>query len=148
MTEPAAVSNRLITLLKRHEGFRASPYRDSVGKLTVGYGHCLDDRPLTEDQATYLLISDAEAIYAELRQRKPVVERIDAARAAALTNMAFNLGVPGLCAFRRMWAAIEAGDWHEAAAEALDSKWSKQVGARAIEVTDMLRTGQWPADLR
>jgi|SRR3990172_2927210 len=33
------LSNRGIALLKKLEGFRAEPYRDAGGHLTVGYGH-------------------------------------------------------------------------------------------------------------
>jgi hypothetical protein len=29
--------------LIRHEGFRSKPYRDTVGKLTIGYGTNLQD---------------------------------------------------------------------------------------------------------
>ena len=30
--------------LKRDEGLRLTPYQDSVGKLTIGYGRNLDDK--------------------------------------------------------------------------------------------------------
>jgi lysozyme len=43
-----------------------------------------------------------------------------------------------------MWAAIEISDWPRAAAEAMDSKWARQVGRRAEEIAFMLRTGQYP----
>ena len=49
--------------------------------------------------------------------------------------MAFNMGVGGFLAFRQMLRAIEA------AREALDSRWARQVGARAARIADMLTTG-------
>ena len=33
-----------IELLKALEGVEAEPYRDSAGLLTVGCGHCLNER--------------------------------------------------------------------------------------------------------
>ena len=59
-------------------------------------------------------------------------------RQLALMSMAFNLGAPRLGGFRRMRAAIQSGDWHQAAREALDSRWASQVGTRAGEIADML----------
>ena len=40
-----------------------------------------------------------------------------------------------------MRAAIAAGDWDEAAAEALDSRWAAQTGSRADEIAALLRGG-------
>ena len=43
--------------------------------------------------------------------------RADRRRQLALMSMAFNLGAPRLGGFRRMRAAIQSGDWHQAARE-------------------------------
>ena len=48
-----------------------------------------------------------------------------------LVNMMFNLGRPRLSKFKKMKAALEKGDWKEAAKEGRDSKWYKQVTKRA-----------------
>ena len=46
-----------------------------------------------------------------------------------VTNMAYNLGVPKLLRFKRMWAAVEQGDFDAAAKHALGliHSWAKQV---------------------
>jgi lysozyme len=44
-----------------------------------------------------------------------------------------------LVGFTRLRAAVRRGDWDEAAAEALDSRWAAQTGRRAIEIATMLR---------
>jgi len=36
-------SQNAIDLIKRFEGCRYNPYRDSVGLWTVGYGHLIGD---------------------------------------------------------------------------------------------------------
>lgn len=53
--------------------------------------------------------------------------------------MAFNLRAPRLGKFSNMRAAIAADDWRLAAAEALDSKWARQLPARAAEIAGLLR---------
>ena len=45
----------LHALLEGHEGRRAFPYRDSVGKLTIGVGRNLSDRGLSEGEIDQLL---------------------------------------------------------------------------------------------
>ena len=135
---------RLIDQLKRHEGYRGRPYLDSEGNTTIGYGRNLIANPLTEGEATLLLVGDVQRHGKELEQRYLVVRTLDEVRRSALLNMAYNLGIPRLSGFRRMWAAIDRRDWDRAAAEALDSKWARQVGDRAREIAGMLKTGEWP----
>jgi lysozyme len=38
---------------------------------------------------------------------------------------------------------MERGDYQEAATEFLDSRWAKQVGGRALELTDLIKTGEY-----
>src|SRR5690349_23604373 len=43
--------------LERDEAKRNRPYRDSVGKLTIGVGHNLDDKPIS-DRAVRVILED------------------------------------------------------------------------------------------
>lgn len=137
------ILDRLTEQLKTHEGFRGEPYKDSVGKITIAFGRNLDDQPLTKREGEYLLYSSLLKIYDELVSTKPVVKHLEGARLVAIVDMAYNLGVPKLCGFKRMWSAIERGDWPDAADEAMDSRWSIQVGQRALKIANMLHTGQF-----
>jgi lysozyme len=56
-------------------------------------------------------------------------------------DMAFNVGVPRLTGFKKMWAALHCGDYAEAAKEMMDSKWARQVGRRAERLSSMMETG-------
>ncbi|RMH50503.1 MAG: lysozyme [Zetaproteobacteria bacterium] len=134
---------RLSALLIRHEGMRLKPYRDSVGKLTIGVGRNLDDVGLREEEARFLLENDLRAVIAEL-QPLPWFAALDPPRKHAIIDMGFNLGLPRLLGFRRMIAAIERGDWPAAADEMLDSRWARQVGRRAEELARTMRTGEEP----
>jgi len=130
-----------------HEGFSGRPYEDATGHLTIGYGRNLDARPLDEAEGRWLLERDLSRLEAEL-ERMPLYLSLDPVRRAALLEMAYNLGVRGLAGFRRMLAALARRDWETAAAEALDSRWAKQVGARAERIAHRLRTGRWEAEAR
>jgi lysozyme len=45
--------------------------------------------------------------------------------------MMFNMGLTRLSKFKNHNAALQSGDWKEAAKEGRDSKWHKQVTNRA-----------------
>lgn len=128
-------------LIKQHEGLRLTVYSDSLGNPTIGYGRELARRGINETEARILLDRDIAEHWAELAHAFPVVHTLLPARQAALLDMAYNLGVPGLARFRRMWDAIHAGDWPQAAREALDSRWAGQVGGRAKRIAEILKTG-------
>lgn len=74
-------------------------------------------------------------------QLLPSMKNLSPARQEVLVNMSFNLGVEGLFKFRRMWAAIRAHNFDLAADEMLDSKWARQVGSRAEELSEKMRKG-------
>lgn len=131
----------LLEQLQRHEGLRLKPYRDSVGKWTIGYGRNLDDRGISEDEAGFMLDNDIDQVVAEL-ERMPLYLSLDSIRQVVLANMAFNMGVPTLLEFRRMLGALARGEWNRAADEMLDSKWARQVGDRAVELSELMRTGE------
>lgn len=133
----------LIDQLKRDEGCKLVPYRDSVGKLTIGIGRNLDDVGISVEEAEHLLANDIAKAEAALVQHLPWTARLDRIRHAALVNMAFNMGIGGLCQFARMLAALQAGDYATAVAEMAQSKWARQVGIRAQRLAAQIRTGEW-----
>jgi lysozyme len=131
-------------MIKRHEGNRLKggrhfAYMDTMGKLTIGYGRCLDDIGISEDEALALLEHDL--IAAENAVESLSLGELGEARRAALVDMAFNLGAAGLGKFKLMLEALRQGKWDLAAVEALDSDWADQVGKRAEEIARIIRTG-------
>src|SRR5512146_2123994 len=101
--------------LKRDEGLRLTPYRDSVGKLTIGYGHNLDAKGITVAVAEYILHEDMLDAAEELERALPWVKSLDEPRHAVLINMAFNMGMgscergTGLLGFNRTLELIREG---------------------------------------
>lgn len=131
-------------LLRLHEGVRQFPYRDSVGKLTIGVGFNLDDVGLYPEEMDFILKNRLKKVASELYDHLPWITSLNSARTAVLLDMGYNLGVPGLLKFRKMIEAMRTFRWGDAAAEMLDSKWAGQVGRRAVRLAAMMETGQWP----
>jgi lysozyme len=59
--------------------------------------------------------------------------------------MAFNLGVPRLCKFKKMWAAVHAKQFDVAAKEMLDSRWARQVKSRSTKLAHAMHNGEFNA---
>lgn len=132
---------KLAEQLKKHEGIKLKPYTDTVGKLTLGIGRNLEDKGITEQEALFMLNNDVDYFYNKLCQRIGWMKTLNDARQNVLVNMAFNLGIAGLMSFKKMLLACEHGNFKIAATEMLSSKWAEQVGYRANELAEQMRTG-------
>jgi len=134
---------KLRGMLIRHEGMRLKPYRCPAGKLTIGVGRNLEDVGITEEEAMYLLENDikrAEQVAVQCCANHGVLfETLPDDAQLVLVNMAFNLGYK-LNGFKKMFYALSLGDYEEAAKEMLDSRWARQVGKRAEELAEIMRS--------
>ena len=126
-------------LLIIHEGMRLKPYKDSVGKLTIGVGRNLDDVGISRDEAMILLDNDITAAMDALDEALPWWRTLDVLRSRVLIDMAFNLGITRLLGFKQMIAALQAGQYDVAALQMLKSKWAEQVGSRAQTLAAMMQ---------
>ena len=137
------MDDALRDMLIRHEGKRLLPYVDTVGKLTIGVGRNLTDVGISDEEAEEMLANDAARALANLMAALPNIEVHDWSqnRLNALTDMMFNLGPGHFAQFQHMIAAINAGDWAEAAKQMRDSLWAQQVGSRATELADLVENG-------
>ena len=133
----------LIEQLKRHEGIKLTPYRCTSNKLTIGVGRNLEDVGISEQEAEMLLQNDIQEAVKQLKERFPWTLELDEVRFAALINFTFNVGIGTVSKFKNAMALLKAKNYDMAADEFLQSRWAKQVGQRAIEVTDQIRTGEW-----
>lgn len=124
--------------IKKHEGLSLNIYRDSVDKITVGVGRNLSDNGISSEEADFLLDNDIQRCIKELLPFSWYLDQPQSVK-NALVNMCFNLGITRLLKFKRMIAALEVNDYERAATEALDSRWAKQVGARALDVAGVMR---------
>ena len=128
--------------LRRHEGEEQFPYTDTQGKITIGVGHNLTDNGLPDHIIEALFQWDIGIARNELDRIHPNWRGYTPKRRDCLVELVFNMGAPTLQTFVKMWAAIEAEDWPEAAAELLNSRWAVQVGPRrSATLADMLEDG-------
>ena len=127
--------------LERHEGLRLRVYKDTVGVNTIGYGRNLDDVGISRDEADFMLDNDIEAVERQLDAIDEYTS-LDHVRQTVIANLCFNVGFRGLMGFRRMWAAIGRNDYSAASKEMMSSKWARQVGVRAVELSEIMRTGE------
>ena len=134
--------NQTESLIAKHEGLRLKPYTDTVGKLTIGYGRNLDDNGITKYEAELMLTHDVANVYEDIKRFEWFTE-LDEVRQAVVVNMVFNLGINRFMKFKNTIMFIEKGLYTAAAEEMLDSKWARQVGNRAQELSLMMRSGEW-----
>ena len=135
----------LIKMLKRHEGVRSKVYMCSANFETIAVGRNISESGLglSTDEIDYLLNNDINRVREELTDEYFWFPALNEARQAAMIDISFNLGATKLRLFVLALEAMANEKFDLAADEFLNSKWATQVGNRAIEVTDMIRSGQW-----
>lgn len=155
-------TEHLVRDLERDEGYRAEPYRDSLGIWTFAIGRNLEANPLTGAEWKALLDAGEITVHISragaMRLLGPSVRDIeircasifpwwrecDEVRRDAIANLAYNIGFTRLAGFRHMLAAMQARDYERAADELADSRWYTQVGERGPRLVEQLRTGVRP----
>jgi len=137
------LSDPLRDMIKRHEGLKLRAYLCSAGKITIGYGRNLDDRGISEAEANAMLDNDIMWAREEAKSVFPWFWQLGPARQAALISMIFNMGTPRLKCFSKMISALQKADYLVAANEMLISRWAAQVGKRAVELAEIMKTGQF-----
>tara|TARA_R110000824_G_scaffold10742_1_gene46989 strand:+ start:152 stop:658 length:507 start_codon:yes stop_codon:yes gene_type:complete len=142
--------DKLIEQLKRHEGVKHFPYRDSVGVLTIGCGRNISTSKkhkgigLSISEIEFLLENDIVRTIKELAGEYPWFNDLEeGARRDAIINMHFNLGRVRFASFKMALYHMEKGRHQDASSEFLNSKWAKQVKGRALEITDMISTNTY-----
>jgi len=126
--------------IKKHEGLRFTPYKDSEGILTVGYGRNIEAVPFSQDEVDLMFRND-------LRRARDGAEsfaaytQMNETRRGVLIEMVFQMGVGGVSKFKRFLDAAFNRDWARAAEEMLDSKWARQTPERAKELAKIFLRG-------
>ncbi|AUU91529.1 lysozyme [Enterobacteriaceae bacterium ENNIH3] len=114
------------------------PYKDSLGKLTIGCGHLVLKNEnfsdgITEKEADILLSRDLANVILEVQSLELNVpdDWND-----FMIIMTFQLGINGVKKFKRMINALQVKNFREAIVQAKDSLWYRQTPNR---VDDMIR---------
>ena len=157
-------AENFVNKLIAHEGLRLQVYKDTLGIDTIGIGRNLEDRGITKEELDWMDIPSMDAVYEygiteadamhlakndvqiveeELVRAHPCVEELDAVRQLVLMDMAFNMGVPRLRKFTKMWNAVHEKKFDIAAKEMLDSRWAVQVKSRSTKLAHAMHHGEF-----
>ncbi|WP_337008814.1 lysozyme [Pantoea sp. AS142] len=139
------VSNNGINLIKRFEGLELKTYKDSVGILTIGYGHTHAVKAgdvITGEQADAFLREDLQV--AELTINTNVKVKLTQGQFDALASFVFNLGsgnfvkstlIRKLNAGDYAGAADEFGKWVNAGGKKLPGLVKRRAAEREVFLT-------------
>ena len=135
--------------LEIDEGVKYEVYLDHLGYPTFGVGHLVLESdpehgaevgtPVSESRVIEAFEQDCENV---LRDCDILYEDFDDLPEEAqqiIANMMFNLGRPRPSKFRGMKAGVDDQNWERAADEMVDSRWYRQVGARAERLVERMR---------
>ena len=127
--------------LKVDEGVVYEVYNDHLGYPTFGIGHLIIEgdpelgaavgTPVSEERVDECFAKDVETVIEDCKKLHDGWDGYPEEVKQIVANMMFNMGLTRLSKFNRHNAALQCGDWKEAAKEGRDSRWYKQVTNRA-----------------
>ena len=127
--------------LKIDEGVVYEIYNDHLGYPTFGIGHLVLERdrehglpvgtPVSEDRVSECFEQDVQVVIEDCKKLHDGWDGYPEEVKQIVANMMVNMGLTRLSKFKRHNAALQWGDWKEAAKEGRDSRWYKQVTNRA-----------------
>ena len=136
--------------LKVDEGVRYEIYLDHLNLPTFGIGHLVLDSdvehgqpvgtPVSENRVNECFAKDVETVLSECTLLYSNFSVLPEEAQLIIANMMFNMGRPRLSKFKGMKAAVDAGDYHRAAVEMVDSRWYQQVTNRADRLVARMRS--------
>jgi len=124
--------------LIKHEDVKLKPYKDSLGITTIGIGRNLEANGIDMDEALYMLRNDIKVVQQDLKSIFKDFDEYPHNVQLALSDMMFNLGRTRFLKFKKMIKAVKGRSFKEAAHEAKNSKWCKQVKSRCEDNFNLL----------
>ena len=138
--------NDLKARIKKHEGYRDTIYKDSLGFSTIGYGHLVLQTDRYEKGVTYRK-KDLEKVFdTDFNTAKSNANQlikglpIHHHAKCVIIEMVFQLGIGGVSKFKKMWKALKQNNYQIASEEMLDSRWAKQTPKRAEELSNVMKS--------
>ena len=135
--------------LKIDEGCVNEIYTDHLGYPTFGIGHLIVESDpengkavgtaVSDDRVDAAFDADVKVVLSECKVLYPDFDDLPEEAQQIIANMMFNLGRPRLSKFVGMKRGVDAKDWNTAADEMVDSRWYRQVGARAERLVNRMR---------
>ena len=131
----------LLDQIKEHEGLKLFLYKCPAGKLTIGYGHNLQDNGLSKSACEYILYDDIDEAKRNLRTifGNEFFENLKDSKKIALIDMMFNLGMVKFLTFKRFIFAVETQNWENASYEIIHSRAYEQNKKRYKKLSEQIR---------
>ena len=133
--------SELLQQIKEHEGLVLKPYKCPVGKLTIGYGHNLEDNGLSKTACEFILSEDIDEakknLYAVFTRK--FFESLSNNQKIALIDMMFNLGLSKFLTFKKFILAVKNKDFIKASAEIINSKAYQQNKRRYKKLSEQIK---------
>jgi lysozyme len=117
-------------------------YKDSVGILTIGVGHNIEEKGISRAVSRQILKEDITSVLSDCAMLT-YWTALDPVRQLVIADMVFNLGLSRFLNFKNLNKALLIQDYNLAAAEMVDSRWYRQVGRRAVKLHEAMITGVW-----
>ena len=139
----------IMEMIKKHEGVRTKPYKDSLGLWTVGVGHLIGDgKTLPPEWNRELSMAEVDKLFYEdyMSHKKaamkiPGYNLMNAKAQGALIDLTFNMGNTWFKKWPNFVKNLSEGNTIGAAASLEDSNWYKQVKGRAVTIVSLIRQG-------
>ena len=139
----------IMEMIKKHEGVRTKPYKDSLGLWTVGVGHLIGDgKTLPPEWNRELSMAEVDKLFYEdyMSHKKaamkiPGYNLMNAKAQGALIDLTFNMGNTWFKKWPNFVKNLSEGNTVGAAASLEDSNWYKQVKGRAVTIVSLIRQG-------
>ena len=132
---------KLKETLKIDEGVVYEIYNDHLGYATFGIGHLVLETdpehgqtvgtPVSEERVNECFKKDVQTVIEDCKKLHDGWDGYPQEVKQVIANMMFNMGLTRLSKFKNHNAALQSGNWKEAAKEGRDSRWYKQVTNRA-----------------
>ena len=123
-------------------------YNDHLGYATFGIGHLVLEgdpehglavgTPVSEDRVIECFDKDVQTVIEDCKKLHDGWDGYPEEVKQIVANMMFNMGLTRLSKYKKHNAALQCGDWKEAAVEGRDSRWYKQVTNRAERLMSRL----------
>lgn len=128
--------------LKRDEGWSGTPYQDTKGVWTVGYGTNLTVGSISKAAGVQMLMDRLQPVETACLAL-PIWSRLSEPRKGVLLNLGYALGVGGLMDFRKMHDWLKLGNYEQAAVEILDSDVAREQSQRYERLATQMREDRW-----
>ena len=140
---------KLIKDLEVDEGCKFELYNDHLGYKTFGIGHLVREdepewelpigTPVSQERVREAFERDLDTVRLDCLKLYPNFNELPDDAQLIIANMMFNMGLPRLSQFKKMKAAVDEGNWEEAANQMEQSRWYRQVQNRADRLVERMR---------